>query len=638
MLARRLEELGFAYNRPDDVKRAISEFKQAIADNPTSLYLHTQLGQLEWQAGQTPEAVAEAQYALKRDPDNLDAHRLLGDIYLHDLGQSQGQAQQSKALKDAIAQYEAVTRLAPDDTRSAVLLGRLYWLNNEPGKAEDAFKKVLGSHPNSASALSYLGKLLMDQGEYRQALTTLQKIPDNERSPSALEMLGTAYSQTGDLDRAIATYKEALSADPENSDVRRKYADALMQDGKLDAARQQFEKVLKANSQDGLSYLRLAQLNQAEGHFNKAKTLLAQARALLPDDPGVDFQDALLLHATGNDAKAIALLQGLLKNSTRADGHYSPGEASNRAAFLERLGIIYRSSQNYPKALAAFREIAAMGGAQGPQGEALVIETLQTEGKRSQALEEATKAVAKYPKSRSLAIAEATLLGLSGHAPDAVAHLKAIERANGDPQIELAIAQVYLNAKKYHKAQEVTERVLDLPSLKSDQRENAQFMLGAVYDRQKKYDRAEEQFKTIVASDPLNADAFNYLGYMLANRGVELPQSVAYIKKALQIEPQNAAFLDSLGWAYFKMARYDMALPPLEKAAQKLSTDPTVLDHLGNVYLKLGKTKQAAETWRLALKQFPSATDSDFTAAQAAKLQKQLSRVERELAKNESRN
>lgn len=637
MLARRLEELGFINNSPADVERAISEYKLAIASDPSSLYLRTQLGQLDWRAGRMPDAVAEAQYVLHKDPDNLDAHRLLGDIYLHDLGENQNQQQQSHALGEAIHEYEAIARLAPDDTHAAVMLGRLYWLNNQPQKAESAFKQVLGAHPSSASALSYLGKLLMDQGEYREALSTLSKIPDNQRSPSALAMLGMAYSQTGSLDKAISAYKEALGIDPENSDVRRQYADALMRNGKLDAAQQQFERVLKVNSQDGLTYLRLAQLNQAEGHFDKATKLMAQARALLPDDPEVDFQDASLLHATGNDAKAIALLQGLLKNSARADGRYSGGEATNRAAFLERLGMIYRSSHRYPQAIAAFQELAQLGGSQGPRGEGLVIETLQMEGKRQQALEEAQKAVAKYPKSRSLAIAEATLLGSSGQVPEAVAHLKALAPAGGDAQIQLAIAQVYLNARKYRKAQEVTERVLELADLKPGERENADFMLGAVYDRQKKYGQAEAQFKKVLATDPLNADAFNYLGYMLADRGVELSQSVAYIKKALQIEPQNAAFLDSLGWAYYKMARYDLALPPLEKAAQKLSTDPTVLDHLGSVYLKLGKTKQAAQTWRLALRQFPSTTDTDFTPAQAAKLQKRLSQIERELAKNESK-
>ncbi|MDE3180752.1 MAG: tetratricopeptide repeat protein [Acidobacteriota bacterium] len=638
MLARRYEELAGIYNRPEDVERAIAEFKLAIAGDPGSLYLRVQLGNLDWRAGRIADAVSEADYVLKKDPNYLDAHRLLGDIYLHDLGQTQGQLQQEQSLGKAIHEYQAITRLDPDDTHAAVLLGRLYWLNNDPAKAEASFKSVLGSHPDSASALSYLGKLLMDQEQYRQALAILEKVPENQRSPSTLAMLGLAYSETGSIDKAIASYKEALSIDPDNSDVRRQYADALMRNGKLDVARAQFLEVVKMNPQDGLTHLRLAQLDQAEGQFGTAAKELAQARTLLPDDPEVNFQDALLQYATGHNDQAIELLQGLLKSTQKNDGRYSAGEASNRAAFLEHLGIIYRSERKYPEALAAFRQIVALGGEQGPRGEGLIVATLQLAGQRAKALEEVQKALQKYPRNRSLTLIEASLLGSQGQPQEAVKHLRAIERTSGaDPQIELAIAQVYSGAKEYRKALDVVKGVLSSGELKPGDQENAEFMLGAIYDRQKKYAQAEEQFKKVLASDPLNADAFNYLGYMLADRGVELDQSVSYIKKALEIEPQNAAFLDSLGWAYYKMARYDLALPPLEKAAKKLATDPTVLDHLGSVYLKLGKDKEAAEAWRLALKQWPTSPDTDFTAAQAARLQKRLSQIEHQLAKNESK-
>jgi len=110
---------------------------------------------------------------------------------------------------------------------------------------------------------------------------------------------------------------------------------------------------------------------------------------------------------------------------------------------------------------------------------------------------------------------------------------------------------------------------------------------------------------------------------------------VEYIKKALALEPDNGAYLDSLGWAYFKMARYDLALDPLEKAAKLLGNDPTVLDHLGLLYLKLGKKQDAAQEWRRALKNWSSSPDADFDASAAAKLQKRLSQLERQLPKEQ---
>jgi len=124
--------------------------------------------------------------------------------------------------------------------------------------------------------------------------------------------------------------------------------------------------------------------------------------------------------------------------------------------------------------------------------------------------------------------------------------------------------------------------------------------------------------------DPLNSSASNYLGYMLADRGVRLDESVKYIQKALELEPGNAAYLDSLGWAYFKMGRYDLAENPLQKAATRIQNDPTIHEHLGNLYLRQGKTGMAEAEWQRALKEWPDAVSSDFGAEQAEQLQRKL--------------
>src|SRR5579875_3522325 len=108
MLARRYEELAGIYNRNDYVQRAISEYKQAIADDPGSLFLHIQLGDMYWRVGRSADGVREAEYVLKANPNSLDAHRLLGGIYLHELGSNQGQQNQKQTLENAIRQYEAI--------------------------------------------------------------------------------------------------------------------------------------------------------------------------------------------------------------------------------------------------------------------------------------------------------------------------------------------------------------------------------------------------------------------------------------------------------------------------------------------------------------------------------------------------
>ena len=106
----------------------------------------------------------------------------------------------------------------------------------------------------------------------------------------------------------------------------------------------------------------------------------------------------------------------------------------------------------------------------------------------------------------------------------------------------------------------------------------------------KEYDAAEVEFRKVLEADPENANALNYLGYMLADRNVRLDEAQKLISKAVELDPQNGPYLDSLGWVYYRQNRLEEAAGYLQKALQKSSTsnDPTVHDHLGDVYFKQG--------------------------------------------------
>ncbi len=204
----------------------------------------------------------------------------------------------------------------------------------------------------------------------------------------------------------------------------------------------------------------------------------------------------------------------------------------------------------------------------------LIIETLRLEHQPEKAMAEAETAVKNYPKNQELAITYATMLGEGGHVDEAVAQLQPfITNRPIDRSIYISIAQIYLQAKRFDDAEKAIQKALDLSPSPEDQ-EYALFVQGSIFERQKKYDQAEQTFKKVLSVDPLNSSASNYLGYMLADRGVRLDESVKYIQKALSLEPGNAAYLDSLGWAYFKMGRYDLAESPLEKAADQDSERP----------------------------------------------------------------
>jgi tetratricopeptide (TPR) repeat protein len=625
MLARRYKELAGVYNRSDYIDRAVSEYKEAIAADPDSLFLRIELAELYSLSGHTPEAIAEAEAVLKTDPDYPGAHRLLSRIYYHMLDTSQGeQGVPKENLAKAIAHLEALIRVEPTDSDSLLLLGHLYRVDNQPQKAEEAFRKVLQTDPNSKVGLANLAEIYIQQGDFDQAIEALSKIPDGDMDSQLYGMLGYSYSQTQQYDRAIEIYEKGLAEEPDNTNLRRYYAEALLSAGKNDAARRELQKILKSEPDDGLSYKRLAMLDREEGRFDEARQELEKAKSLSPDDVEIPYQEALLEATVGNDDKAVEILKGLVMQSERPEGHYTVPEANNRALFLERLGLVYRDEQKLPQAMDCFKQILALGPLQGPRAEMLIIETLRLQHQPDKAMAEADAAVKTYPKNQELAETRATMLGEAGHVDEAVAELQSfLTHRPIDRSIYIAIAQVYLQAKRFDDAEQAVQKALDLSPSPEDQ-EFALFVQGSIYERQKKYEEAEKTFKKVLVVDPLNASASNYLGYMLADRGIRLEESVKYIQKALELEPDNAAYLDSLGWAYFKMGRYDLAENPLERAASKIQDDPTIHEHLGDLYLHQGKKARAAEEWQRALKEWPEAVSSDFDAEQAKQLQKQL--------------
>ncbi len=636
MLAQRYKELAGIYNRGDYVDRAISEYKQAIEADPASLFLRVELAELYWRVSRLQDAIDEAQAVLKVNPNQVQAHRLLAHIYLASLGGSKSDAQSHDILQKAIVEFEAVTRLDSSDLESALILGRLYKVNNQPQKAEAVFKQVLQDKPDSRGVLVNLTQLYFDQGEYQKVIDLLKGIPDSSMTPSLLYLLGSAYMQARNLGAAEDAYQRALQREPDSQDIRRAYSEALMADGKMQQAREQLEAILKATPDDGATYLRLGQLDRKMGRFDDAKKEFERAKALDPSNLEVPYQEALLEDTLGHEDQAIALLEGLLKKTTKPAGQYNPAEANNRAIFLQRLGMIYRSQEKYPKAIETFRRIVALGEDQAPQGEALIVETYQLERQPQKALAEVSDALQKYPHNRQLLIQQATLLGEQGHRDEAVKQLHGLlNNTPEDRDLYLAIAQVYSQAKQYSKAEEVIQKALAL-SKNPDDQEYARFMLGSVYERMKKYDLAEEQFKKVLAVDPLNDAAANYLGYMLADRGVRLEESVKYIEKALRLDPNNGAYLDSLGWAYYKMNRYQRAEAPLQKAVQLISDDPTIREHLGYVYLALGKKVEAQREWEHALKVWRKTSASDFGPDQAAKLRKKLNQLKRQMGHQET--
>jgi tetratricopeptide (TPR) repeat protein len=192
---------------------------------------------------------------------------------------------------------------------------------------------------------------------------------------------------------------------------------------------------------------------------------------------------------------------------------------------------------------------------------------------------------------------EAQALKASGKTDEAVSVLEDFARKQNKPESYVALAQIYTEAKRGTDA----VKVLQDAQTKFPGDTTIGFELGAVLDKQKKFAESEAAFRQVLSKEPDNAPALNYIGYMLAERGERLAESVDLLKKALALEPENGSYLDSLGWAYYKADKLDLAKDNLQRAADQLKGNSVIQDHYGDVLFKLAHYDEAIAAWTRAL-------------------------------------
>ncbi|MFY9561618.1 MAG: tetratricopeptide repeat protein [Terriglobales bacterium] len=635
-LAHMYEEQVATYGRSELANKAIEEYRAAIEADPTSEYLTSGLAELYARTGRIRDAVVEAQDIIKRDPNNLEARRLLGRIYLRSLGDMQSGSGSSSVLKLAIEQYEQIIRLQPDSMDDHLLLGRLYRLNNDLQKAESEFKTAVRLQPGSEEAVTTLAYLYNELGDTSRATQVLSAVPDAARSAKLYSALGYTYEQQKQYKNAIEAYRHAIELDRDNLDAIRGLAQNLLNDGQTDAALEQYKVIADANPEDAQTYVRIAEIYRKQGKFDTALENLKKAETMVQDSIEVPYNIAAIYQAQGRFDEAAQVLKDLLKKSEKADGNYTQGEKSNRAVFLERLGTIYRDQGNNQAAVDTFRQMVALGGDDNAErGYQQIIDTWREAKEWQKATDAAKEATQKLPNSRDLKMVLAAQQADMGNGDRALKDVQGLLKgAPEDRAVYITLAQMNTRLKRYSDAEQALDKAEQL-STKPDDKEYVWFLRGSTFERQKRYADAEQQFKKVIASDPQHAMALNYLGYMLADQNMKLDEAFGYIKRAVDIDPTNGAYLDSIGWAYFRLGKYELAEENLVKASQKINTDPTVHDHLGDLYQKTGRLKLAATHWERALTEWNRTIAAEVDQTDVARVQKKLDSAKVKLAKEE---
>ncbi|MDE3154852.1 MAG: tetratricopeptide repeat protein [Acidobacteriota bacterium] len=588
IIAQQLESSG-------DVDGAIAAYKRARELDPKSAEVPAQLAALYMRQSRLSDAIATAEEALKLDADNRDAHRVLGLVYAA-IAQNDD-ANTAADTRRAIAELEKaqLPRDVLPDPETEITLGRLYVSTQQYEQAIPLLQRLVTDEPGWDAPVRVLAEAYVGAGQTKNAVGMLEEAA--RRNPALDLPLARLAEQSELWQQAADAYGRAVAQNPTSIPLRLRWVAALMNvpDRKgLPQAREILVKVLDESPADGGALYLLAQVERQMQAFNAAETTAKKLIALDANSLRGHYALVQVYEDRHDYRQVVEALQPFL---TLLPPDVVSQQKPQYGLLLLHLAFAYEQLQQWDQALTAFEQARPYA----PKDAAidLYLSQVNLEAKRyAQALELAQKGRQAHPDDLRFLGLEAQALRHTGKFDQGVQLLQdAVKAHPGDVSLYLSLAQLYADGGQAGKG----IALLQSAARQFPDETRIPFELGTIYDGQKKFKDAESALQQVLARDPQNAPALNYLGYMLADRGERLDESVGYIKRALAVDPNNGAYLDSLGWAYFKKNDLDRAEQNLSRAAAQLTTNSVVQDHYGQLLFKRGRYADAIAAWKRAL-------------------------------------
>jgi tetratricopeptide (TPR) repeat protein len=572
-----------------DLTKALAEMRTALKYNPNSPGVHLEMAALLEKSGNIREAIENAEEAIRLDPQDPDPHWLLANIYFR--------PQQRGALADgmqkAILELEKLAELTPRDEKVFFALGGAYFAVNDAQKAIAAYEKFQSLSPNSDNGYREIAKFYQRTGDEEKAIEYLSKgLKIQPDSPESLAMLAVLYSKQNKNKEAIPLYRKLQELTGNNLNVSRDLAAALVENGEYADAIKILDEIAQNPSLANDPNIQLLRGKALFG-LRKYPDALSALQSVGDEDMNAleaRFYAGRVYEETGKYGDAVTVFTGLLERSSVN----SEEMRNNRFVFQQHLAANYLEMGNHNKAIAVLQEMAKTDPKRAnPQ----LLNAYRVSRQFDKALPFGKALYEKDTGDIEVCLIYARTLADAGKSKDGADILSRLLQANPENiDIYVNLSQMYLQDRRYADAEKILRRA-EGKTTDSQNNERLKIQLAAVYERQKDFDRAESIFKEILEANPQNAVALNYIGYMLADRGVRLDEAVRYVKEALAIDPQNGAYLDSLGWAFFKLNDLENAEKYLLQADALVRDDPTIDEHLGDLYFKTGDLQKAEEYW-----------------------------------------
>lgn len=529
-------------------KRGDSGDGEDLSDpvSPYLAYNHFVRGDLYEQAGNPDLAIQEYKKALIYDPGSIEIRRALSEIYFR----------QRKFTEAAVLRSE-IDEKTPEDYN---FIGDCLRYGNDFEGAADFYRRSLQIDSTQYVTRIYLAGLLYHLGDLSGAETNYNRaaelaVETSEKMNAYLE-LATFYLKISEPGRALETYRKATLVDPDDIRPVLDAASVYFAEGDTVAADSIYNSLIEKNADDlDVLNVLISSLLSVE-RLDLAEEVARRTAELQPENASLQRRYAFIAFGRGDFAKAESLMIEL-DNKGMASG-----------LIYSYLGRIVQDRNEFDKAEQYYNKSLALDDTLANSWVNLAVVT-DAQGRYEEAVAVMHRAYEKVPA-------------------DSISVL-------------FYTAVIHARNERYDLARDGYVR------LSKSQPDNVdiRFNLAAVYERLGQFEESEREFKWIIEQIPDHALSLNYLGYMYADRGVKLEESLEMIKKAVSLDPQNGAYLDSYAWVLYRMGKYEEALIKMKEALKYDQDDAVLFDHQGDIYAALESHELARESWAKALELDP---------------------------------
>jgi predicted Zn-dependent protease len=566
-------------------REALDLYRKVIELLPQDAVVRFEYAQLLRDLNVPDESMKQAQEVVRLDPQFVEGHRLLGAL---ELALSE---RDPSHLDKAISELEAARKLEPGNPAIAAPLARALLAKGRAAEAAKVLEEAGEARAQPAIArIAAEAKAKSGRTKEAEAIYAdlLEQSPEDRESAAALIDL---YEEDDQLDKALELLAKLEKLDPENPAIPERITLDLARAGRFTDAEKRARDLAAKRPENRAIRRLLAQVLFEKGSSPEGEKIL---RALIVEDPDDDATRRALTGELMRERR-FPEAKTFLEEGVRRAGE-DPKKIPARDAATVELGYLAVLQKDFARAQQILSPLAVKQGTVNPRALRILATASREKEDFAGGLEKVRAALAAEPDKTEWAALAAEFQYRAGDRKKAEESLAKLA-ASQDIDEVLAAADIYARVKDYAAAARVAREA----SRRFPDSSEALFRLGSALERSGATGEAEKTFQKLLQGRPNDSAAQNYLGYMWADRGIRLDEARELLEKAVAREPRNGAYLDSLGWVYFRLGRLEKAQTYLADAKQREPDDPTIEEHLGDLSERQGDVARAIAHWERAL-------------------------------------